>query len=64
MWIALIIGIILLLIIRGIYKSTGKYQVYNSRGEVLHWGSWDDCLKWTKEMNSIGLPEKFLIKRV
>lgn len=64
MWIAIIIGVILLLIIRGIYKSTGRYEVYNSNGVLLYSGTWSDCLQWTRSMNSIGTRERFIIKRV
>lgn len=63
MWIAIIIGIVILLVIRGIYKSTGQYEVCDSKGRVLHLGTWSDCLEWTRSMNSIGTPERFTIRR-
>lgn len=63
MWIAIVIGVVSLLIIRGIYKSTGKYEVFDSQGRLLYYGSWCDCLQWTRSMNSIGTPERFTIRR-
>ncbi len=65
MWIAIvIIGFILLLVIRSIYRYDGHYQLLNEKGMLLHTGTYGSCVESLNSYKAMGWGNGYTIKKM
>jgi hypothetical protein len=69
MWVIIIIVIALIVfgLVKGVKFQSGYFEVINSSGTSLHFGSYSECVNYAKSQNeyckTFGINDKFRVKR-